>query len=190
MNHVEEILKRSIEIHLKKRADYTTKPDENPYENFTRANELISWFPSEYKSFASHIGTKLARIASLLSNGNKVQNESLDDSFLDLVTYCALVYGYYKISQYPFIESQVRAKGAAIINGDLVTDKHELESVLNSLEVKEVKSTPNRKSEQCQHLYVNLNRRCGQCSKTIGWERINLVYQLDQNRDTYILQQR
>jgi hypothetical protein len=96
MTPFEELFQKSLEIHKKKREDYTTNPDVNPYENFSRANELISWFPPEYKSFASHIGTKLARISSLLQNNRVPNNESLDDSFLDLVTYCGLMYGFYK----------------------------------------------------------------------------------------------
>lgn len=91
-----DLLEKSKAIHIKKAQDYTTNPDSNPYENFTRANEIINWFPPEYKSFASHIGTKLARLGSLLQDGRKPNNESLDDSFLDLVTYCGLMYGFYK----------------------------------------------------------------------------------------------
>ncbi len=102
MNHVADILDRSKTIHLSKRADYTTKTDENPYENFQRSSLLATWFPSDYVSFAVLIGTKLARLASLLTKeklGIKPNNESIDDSFLDLVTYCALFYGYWKSKQ-------------------------------------------------------------------------------------------
>lgn len=96
MSPFEQLLERSKAIHLKKREDYTTNPTANPHENFERANEIISWFPSEYKSFASHIGTKLARLSSLLSTNKAPNNESLDDTFLDLVTYCGLMYDFYK----------------------------------------------------------------------------------------------
>jgi hypothetical protein len=96
INHVEEILNRSKEIHLKKREDYATDATSNPFENFDRANIIISWFPAEYASFAGHIGTKLARLGSLLLGRKTPNNESIDDSFLDLVTYCALFYGYWK----------------------------------------------------------------------------------------------
>lgn len=98
MSPFEELLERSKAIHLKKREDYTSNPIANPHENFERANEIISWFPVEYKSYASYIGTKLARLSSLLSSGKVPNNESIDDSFLDLVTYCALMYDAYKRS--------------------------------------------------------------------------------------------
>ncbi len=100
MSHFEDILKRSLEIHETKRKDYTTNPDTDPYENFKRSNEIGSWFPNFHKSFAILIGTKLARLASLLSTGRKPSNESLDDTFLDLVTYCALWYEYWKSKFY------------------------------------------------------------------------------------------
>lgn len=99
MNHVEEILKRSIEIHLKKRADYATDPTANPFENFDRSNEVARWFPDSYKSFAILIGTKLARLGSLLVTGKVPSNESIEDTFLDLVTYCALFYAFWKSGQ-------------------------------------------------------------------------------------------
>lgn len=99
MNHVEEILKRSMEIHLKKREDYASDPTANPFENFDRSNEIAGWFPDSYKSFAILIGTKIARLGSLLIKGKTPNNESIDDSFLDLITYCALFYAYWKSKQ-------------------------------------------------------------------------------------------
>ena len=107
MNHVEDILKRSIEIHLKKREDYASDPTNDPYENFDRSNYIASWFPSHYVSFAVLIGTKLARLGSLLVSGRKPNNESIDDSFLDLITYCALFYGYWKLRQAAEVEDDI-----------------------------------------------------------------------------------
>lgn len=106
-NHVEEILNRSKAIHLKKREDYASDPTANPFENFDRANGIISWFPAQYASFASHIGTKLARLGSLLTTGKTPNNEALDDTFLDLITYCALFYGYWKEKQIDDSEFQI-----------------------------------------------------------------------------------
>lgn len=95
-----EILERSKEIHLKKSQDYTTNTEENPHENFERATLIASWFPDEYKSFAVLIGTKLARLASLLTKekqlGYTPNNESTDDSFLDCLTYVGLFFSFWK----------------------------------------------------------------------------------------------
>lgn len=98
-NHVEEILNRSKEIHLRKREDYASDPTANPFENFDRSNLVATWFPDSYKSFAVLIGTKIARLGALLITGKTPNNESIDDTFLDLVTYCALFYGYWKDKQ-------------------------------------------------------------------------------------------
>lgn len=105
MNHVEDILNKALEIHTRKRADYTTNPELDPHENFTRSNQVAAWFPDDYKSFAVLIGTKLARIASLLVTGRQPNNESLEDSFVDLVTYCALFYAFWKSKQAPMVSN-------------------------------------------------------------------------------------
>jgi hypothetical protein len=94
--HFLEMLKRAEEIHQKKNQDYTTNIDANPYENFDRSNDIARWFPDNYKSFAVLIGVKLARIGALLTQKRKPNNESLDDSFLDLVVYCILFYCFWK----------------------------------------------------------------------------------------------
>ncbi len=208
MNHVEEILNRAKEIHLKKRADYTTKPDENPYENFARANEIVSWFPIQYRSFASHIGTKLARLGSLLSTNRTPNNESLDDTFLDLVTYCALAYGYYKSSQYPgnlgpipdgvFVDGNGDEVANAYVRPLTPQEKEYAPSRPIKIEggtltpgeqayVEETIRGLNPVSTRCNHTHLNLNRKCGICGKTISWGIINGSYLLDQFRDVYIL---
>ena len=100
-----DLLEKSKAIHLKKSQDYTTNPNENPHENFERANIIASWFPDEYKSFAVLIGTKLARLAALLSSGRAPNNESIDDTFLDQLTYTGLMYAFYKDRIKPVTES-------------------------------------------------------------------------------------
>ena len=107
INHVEEILNRSKAIHLKKREDYASDPTINPFENFDRSNLIANWFPSGYKSFAVLIGTKIARLGALLVTGKTPNNESIDDTFLDLITYCALFYGYWKSRQIDDSEFQI-----------------------------------------------------------------------------------
>lgn len=96
-NSLLEILNEIKSIHEKKAQDYTTSAVANPYENFIRAGEVGSWFPKgPYNDFGCLIGTKLARIGVLLQKETRPSNESLDDSMLDLVTYCALMYAYYR----------------------------------------------------------------------------------------------
>lgn len=88
---VERILGQIYEIHAKKNSDYAAKG--SPFENFERSAELMSWFSrDEDLPFVCLIGTKLARIATLRSKTDKPNNESLEDSLLDLSTYCILWY--------------------------------------------------------------------------------------------------
>ena len=95
-----ELLEASKAIHLKKNQDYASS--NNPFSNFERSAELISWFTnSTDKAFIALFGTKLARIAEL-SDGRSPNNESLDDSFLDLLTYVGLWASYSKRNRKKF----------------------------------------------------------------------------------------
>lgn len=85
---LEFIFAKCLDISKSKAQDYTSSND--PHENFKRSAEIASWFPEKDKSFVVLIGTKLARLGSLLSKNSKPNNESIEDSFLDLVNYCAL----------------------------------------------------------------------------------------------------
>lgn len=82
-------------IHEKKNQDYADQS--NQFENFERSAELMSWFAHDSdKAFISLIGTKLARLATLLNKEDTPNNESIEDSFLDLCTYCVLWASYHK----------------------------------------------------------------------------------------------
>jgi hypothetical protein len=90
-----EIMAKSVQIHKKKNADYASADD--PFSNFKFSSMLMESFHQPIdKAFVSLIATKLARIAELSGNGKIPNNESLDDSFLDLVTYCGLWAAYRK----------------------------------------------------------------------------------------------
>ncbi len=83
------ILENIKAIHEKKNKDYASQ--DNQYENFNRAATLISWFKNDFdKTYVNHIATKLARLATLLNSKEEPNNESIEDSFLDLCTYCIL----------------------------------------------------------------------------------------------------
>lgn len=82
-------------IHQKKNEDYATSG--NPFENFHRSAIIASWFKNDIdKAFTILIGTKLARLATLLQKETGPNNESIEDSFLDLSTYCILWSAYHK----------------------------------------------------------------------------------------------
>jgi len=92
---VMEILKDIQAIHEKKNRDYAAVG--HPFENFERSGHIANWFSGTVdKSFTVLIGTKLARLATLLDSDNPPNNESIDDSFLDLATYCILWGAFHK----------------------------------------------------------------------------------------------
>jgi len=83
-----QLLEQIKTIHEKKSQDYSAGGN---YENFIRSALVASWFKNDSdKAFVVLIATKLARLATLLNSGKDPNNESIDDSFLDLTTYCAL----------------------------------------------------------------------------------------------------
>jgi hypothetical protein len=84
-----DLLNKMRDIHEKKNQDYAAT--NKPFENFERSGEIASWFDDPIdKAFTILIGTKLARLATLLNKKGTPNNESIEDSFLDLTTYCAL----------------------------------------------------------------------------------------------------
>lgn len=88
-----QLLEKMKEIHEKKNNDYAA----TPFENFQRSAEVSSWFKFDTdKAFVVLIATKLARLATLLNKGVMPENESVNDSFLDLTTYCALWASYHE----------------------------------------------------------------------------------------------
>lgn len=88
---IPEIYKKCLKITMSKQQDYTTNASEDNHENFKRSAEISSWFKDEQdKPYAVLIGTKLARLGALLSSEREPNNESIEDSFADLVNYCAL----------------------------------------------------------------------------------------------------
>jgi hypothetical protein len=91
----EAILEQGRKLLKTKGEDYTEDRDKNQFQNFDRSNLVASWFKNDDdKSFAVLIGVKLARLASLLSSDKDPNNESIQDSFVDLVNYAALWAAY------------------------------------------------------------------------------------------------
>lgn len=78
------------ELHIKKNEDYTGKSI-NPFFNFAVAEQVASLFGDDRdKVFATMVGIKLGRISALLNSGKPPNNESLLDSFDDLIVYAAI----------------------------------------------------------------------------------------------------
>lgn len=84
------LLARMAETHDRKNADYAQ--DGNPYSNFEEA--AASAGCSVDTVFRVLIGIKQARLKELLKGEKTAQNESVDDSKLDLAVYAALWASY------------------------------------------------------------------------------------------------
>lgn len=84
------------EIHARKNADYSRAPEGgSAYSNFLFASTVAQGFTNPMdRVFATLVGIKLARIQELTRPGRAPQNESLEDSFLDLAVYTALWASY------------------------------------------------------------------------------------------------
>ena len=90
-----ELLDKMKAIHEKKNRDYSAEG--NAFENFERSALVSNWFKNDIdKAFVVLITTKLARLATLLNSQAEPNNESIEDSFLDLTTYCALWASFHK----------------------------------------------------------------------------------------------
>lgn len=86
-----ELLDSCASILDAKAQDYTTDMKVDRFENFTRAAVVGSWFADDRdKVYATLITVKLARLASLLGREKTPNNESILDTFKDLVNYSAL----------------------------------------------------------------------------------------------------
>jgi hypothetical protein len=87
----ETVITQMVAIHNRKSADYAT--DGNRYSNFEESAAYAGC--SVDTVFLVMIGVKLARLRELLSSGKTAQNESVQDSRMDLAVYAALWASYH-----------------------------------------------------------------------------------------------
>lgn len=88
---IPEIFDKCQRVVDSKRQDYVTNPEIDNHENFKRSAEIASWFKHDRdKAYAVLIGTKIARLGSLLSKDTRPNNESIEDNFGDIINYFAL----------------------------------------------------------------------------------------------------
>ncbi len=86
----QELMDKAKSLLSSKGEDYTKDPTVNQFENFDKVAIVASWFENDIdKPYAVLVATKLVRLATLL-NGKSPKNESILDSFLDLINYAAL----------------------------------------------------------------------------------------------------
>lgn len=83
-----ELIQKCITTHNKKNHDYAK--EDNPHSNFEIVAELVKHFKNPIDQvYVTLIGVKLARMSELL-NGKEPNNESIEDTYVDLTNYSAL----------------------------------------------------------------------------------------------------
>ena len=84
-----ESLKKMEEVHVKKNEDYTS--EDNPFGNFDASEYGLKMFKNPRDgAFVWPIFTKLARLSTLLNSTKAPNNESIEDSFIDIANYILL----------------------------------------------------------------------------------------------------
>lgn len=88
--YIKDLFSTCQQIIQIKAHDYS-RPD-NPHSSFDYAHLVAHPFSEDLKPYATLIATKLARIAELTSTEKgTILNESLKDTIIDLINYCALM---------------------------------------------------------------------------------------------------
>ena len=82
-----DIMDKIIEIQLSKGDDYANS---DRLSNFKLAGNICGLTPEQ--NCLSLIATKVARLGVLISGESKPNNESVDDSVIDLISYGTLLY--------------------------------------------------------------------------------------------------
>ena len=84
------LLEQMAVLHARKNHDYAN--DQNPYSNFEEAAQVAGC--SAETVFLVLIGVKLARLRELTRSGKTPNNETIQDTRMDLTMYCALYTSY------------------------------------------------------------------------------------------------
>jgi hypothetical protein len=91
------LLDRVRETHKKKNSDYSNPEKGEYYSNFEYAALVADRFSNPIdRVFATLIAVKMARLQELTQPGRVPNNESVDDTRLDLSTYCCIWTAYHQ----------------------------------------------------------------------------------------------
>lgn len=77
----------------KKNADYAGNEGKEPFANFTRVESM--GICSTEQGFLVRMTDKMSRLSSFVESGKlAVENESFEDTIIDIVNYAVLMYSY------------------------------------------------------------------------------------------------
>lgn len=122
--HYARVIKRVIELHLNKGHDYATF---DPFDNFKFAAQFTGGVASNV--LRTMIGIKMARLINLISTGDEVNFEPIDDTLMDLANYILI-----------FFALEETYKDSDIANLSIPNEQPETDSlILNPLNNKPIK---------------------------------------------------
>ena len=88
--YFQDVLDLMAEVHDSKNEDYAS--DEDPFSNFTGVAQMTD-LPTD-KVFQTMIGIKMERLKQLVGASKTPNNESVDDTILDMANYAAIWLAY------------------------------------------------------------------------------------------------
>ena len=89
----ETICEKGRNLMRKKNADYAGNGGHEPFANFTRVEAM--GICSTEQGFLVRMTDKMSRLSSFVESGKlAVENESFEDTIIDIVNYAVLMYSY------------------------------------------------------------------------------------------------
>jgi len=89
----EMICEKGRSLMRKKNADYAGNEGKEPFANFTRVESM--GICSTEQGFLVRMTDKMSRLSSFVESGKlAVENESFEDTIIDIVNYAVLMYSY------------------------------------------------------------------------------------------------
>ena len=105
----EKLCKDSLELMIKKNHDYSGKSGKEPFANFTRAEAM--GITTTEKGILVRMLDKMSRLSSFMDSREfKVEDEKLEDTIKDMITYSVLLYAYMQDNKYTTPEIQLEFK--------------------------------------------------------------------------------
>jgi len=93
LNIHETLTRRARELMDKKNRDYAGKGGIEPFANFTRVESM--GICSTEQGFLCRLTDKMSRLSSFAESGKlAVENESFEDTIIDVINYMVLFYAY------------------------------------------------------------------------------------------------
>lgn len=137
----------------KKNADYAGNEGKEPFANFTRVEAM--GICSTEQGFLVRMTDKMSRLSSFVESGKlAVENESFEDTIIDIINYSVLMYSY--LHDKKTQEQHVPKFIAGVKPSDVVFDaviNQETESSIKNLEtIQKTKEKVNKYTE-CRAYY-------------------------------------